>query len=386
MPNLRLILTEAVCERASPERQEYALRDLQQPGLSLRVRPSGSRTWIVRCRVSGKQVKHSVGTYPETSVKAARHAAASALVIGKGATDRPPSPTFRAFQAEHERRHCTVFKRAGLLTYRGHVRRQLIPVFGRKRLDAITRQSIVRWFEEYSIASPGAANRALGILGQMLECAKAWGHLPSDWINPTKGIRHNRRGIVGTFLSEPQMVRLGAILAARATKGCAAAALLRFLTLTGCRVGEAIALEWGDVLPDRLRLRDSKTGARDVPLGAAVHRFLKAHRSASSCLAASRNPDVVFPLAAGNAYEYVRTAWLSVRAEAGLPATLRIHDLRHSFASHAIMSGESLFTVSRLLGHSRIQTTARYAHLADEVLLDRAERIGRLVMAQATSG
>lgn len=182
------------------------------------------------------------------------------------------------------------------------------------------------------------------------------------------------------------MVRLGTILAARAAKGCAAAALLRFLTLTGCRVGEAIALEWGEVLPDRLRLRDSKTGARDVPLGAAVQRFLKAHRSGSGRLAASRNPDAVFPLTAGNAYEYVRTAWLSVRAEAGLPATLRIHDLRHSFASHAIMSGESLFTVSRLLGHSRIQTTARYAHLADEVLLDRAERIGRLIMAQVTSG
>jgi site-specific recombinase XerD len=81
-------------------------------------------------------------------------------------------------------------------------------------------------------------------------------------------------------------------------------------------------------------------------------------------------------------YERVRTVWLSVRKEAQLPGTLRIHDLRHSFASHAIMAGESLFTVSRLLGHKRIQTTARYAHLADDTLRASAERIGTLILEQ----
>ncbi|MGE4340999.1 MAG: tyrosine-type recombinase/integrase, partial [Pigmentiphaga sp.] len=74
--------------------------------------------------------------------------------------------------------------------------------------------------------------------------------------------------------------------------------------------------------------------------------------------------------------------WLSVGKEAQLPGTLRIHDLRHSCASHAIMAGESLFTVSRLLGHKRIQTTARYAHLADDALRASAERIGMLILDQ----
>jgi integrase len=385
MPNLRVVLTEAICERARPEAREYALRDLQQAGLSLRVRPSGARTWIVRCREEGKQVKHSVGSHPEVSLKAARQAAANALLLGSAAPKRPPSPTLRSFQKEHEYRHCAAFKPAGLQTYRSYVRNQLVPAFGRKRLDAITRRAVVHWFEGYSIDSPGGANRAIGILGQMLECAKAWGHFPPGWINPTVGIRHNRRRVVGTFLSEAQMVRLGAILTARIDRGCAAVAILRFLTLTGCRVGEAIALEWDDILPDRLRLRDSKTGPRDVPLGGAVTRFLNAYRLRFRGASAMLGGGTVFPLPVGNGYEYVRTAWLSVRSEADLPPTLRIHDLRHSFASHAIMSGESLLTVSRLLGHSRIQTTARYAHLADDVLLARAERIGALIMAQALS-
>jgi len=82
-------------------------------------------------------------------------------------------------------------------------------------------------------------------------------------------------------------------------------------------------------------------------------------------------------------YERIRSVWLKVRREANLPSGMRIHDLRHSFASHANMAGESLFTVSRLLGHRRVQTTARYAHLADSSLLDGAEKIGAAIMRQA---
>lgn len=90
----------------------------------------------------------------------------------------------------------------------------------------------------------------------------------------------------------------------------------------------------------------------------------------------------MFPLIEGKEYEAVRSVWFSVRRDADLPPKLRIHDLRHSFASHSVMSGETLLTTSRLLGHRRIQTTARYAHLADDALLKAVERIGMLIMAQ----
>jgi integrase len=140
---------------------------------------------------------------------------------------------------------------------------------------------------------------------------------------------------------------------------------------------EAVGLAWSDVLPDRLRLRDAKTGARGVPIGVVARRHLKAlHRS-------SHIAPQVSALAGPGGYERVRTVWNSVQREAGLPPTVRIHDLRHSFAGHAIMASESLFTVARLLGHRRVQTTARYAHSADASLLAGAEKIGAAIMWQA---
>lgn len=384
MPNLRLSLTDGICARARPEASEYALRDTRQPGLALRVQPCGARSWIVRTRVNGKLLRQSFGSFPEIGVKAARQTAAAVMASGAEAPAAPfVAPLFEAFQVEHEQRCGALYKPEGLRTYQSYVRCELLPAFGGKRLDAIFRQDVVRWFEGYSARSPGGANRALGILGQMLGAAKAWGYLPKDWRNPVTGIRMNRRKVVGTFLSESQMARLGAVLDALMAEGCAASALLRLLTLTGCRVSEAVGLEWRDVLSDRLRLRDSKTGPRDVPLGVPVRHFLKAHRTGlPRCARTPLSP--VFPLVGRQDYEAVRTVWLAVRKAAALPPTLRIHDLRHSFASHAVMSGETLLSTSRLLGHSRVQMTARYAHLADATLLATAEKIGALITAPYT--
>jgi integrase len=375
MHSLQTVLTDAICAGAIASAREYALTDTRQRKLSLRVRPSGSKTWIVRHRSKGKAARVFVGMYPDMSVREARQAAVS--VLAGTATPAPRVVLFSTFCTEHERSHAMTYKPAGLATYRSYVRTQLLPAFGRKRLDRISRLDVVRWFDRYSATSPGAANRTIGILGQILECARRWDRMPAGWINPTTTVRRNRRKVVGTFLSEPQMARLGAVLTARSGGGCIASEVLVLLLLTGCRIGELLALVWTDVLPDRLRLRDSKTGARDVPLGSIARNYLKALRRL-------RRPDeAVFPMGEPQGYERVHSVWLKVRREADLPSDIRIHDLRHSFASHAIMAGESLFTVSRLLGHRRVQTTARYAHLADASLLEGAEKIGAAIMKQA---
>ncbi|MET3438050.1 tyrosine-type recombinase/integrase [Sphingomonas sp. 1185] len=379
MANLHLALTDTLAKKARPEAREYALHDTRQPGLILRVQPCGARSWIVRARSNGRQVRHALGTFPETSVKAARQIANALLAA---AATAPPSPStaplFEVFQAEHDRRCMSRLKPEGLRTYRSYMRCHLLPAFAGKRLDAITRTDVICWFERYSADRPGGANRALGILGQMLNDAKAWGHLPEGWRNPVSGVRMNRRRQVGTFLSEEQMGRLGAAMDARSVQGCTASALLRFLTLTGCRVSEAVQLEWRDVLRDRLSLRDSKTGPRDMPLGMPVRRFLNAYRA--SLPRSSRVTSApVFPLPGGQCYEAVRVVWTKIRKSAELPATLRIHDLRHSFASHAVMSGETLFCTSRLLGHSKVQMTARYAHLADSTMTDCVEEIATFI-------
>ena len=382
MLNLRLSLTDALCARAEPGQREYAMRDTRLPGLALRVQPGGSRSWIVRARVGGKAVRRSLGSFPEICVKAAR-ASARAVLAGEtlAPTTTPTVPHFATFQIEHEQRCGAFYKPQGLRTYRAYVRCELLPAFGHQRLDSISRHDVIRWFEGYSLRRPGGANRALGILVQMLGRARAWGHMPDGWRNPAKGVRMNRRKVIGTFLGFEEMARLGGVLDKRITAGCTASALLRFLTMTGCRVSEAVNLEWQDILPDRLRLRDSKTGPRDIPLGVPVRRFLKSYRAnlqRNGCAGVHH----VFPLADRQHYEGVRSIWVSVRREADLPPNLRIHDLRHSFASHAVMSWETLFTTSRLLGHSRVQMTARYAHLADDVLAATCEKLGGLLMAQ----
>jgi len=382
MPNMLVALTNAICDRAWPEPREYILRDTRQPGLGLRVRACGARSWIVRQRLGDRQVKHSLGGYPAMGVKLARQTA-NALLAGdiKAPDAASIAPTFEAFQAEYESKLAVRLKPSGLRTYRSYMRLQLLPAFAGKRLDSITRPEVISWFQHCSATSPGGANRALDILSHMLGMAAKWGYLPAGWINPAARVRRNRRKIVGTFLSHDQMASLGAVLAVRMEQGCIAASLLRLLSLTGLRVGEAIDLEWRDVLPDRLRLRDSKTGPRDVPIGGPVVQFFKGHRARfrRSLPKASK----VFPLPVGQEYEMIRRVWFALRKEANLPPRLRMHDLRHSFASHAIMSGETLLTTSRLLGHRRVQTTARYAHLADDALLETAEMIGALILRQA---
>ena len=148
-------------------------------------------------------------------------------------------------------------------------------------------------------------------------------------------------------------------------------ASVRLILLTGCRSGEVRRLRWRDVKRDRLVLRESKTGPRQVPLGEDA-------RSLLARLAKTRSGEWVFSGTApkGHMSEGVLYwFWNKVRDEAGIVADARLHDLRHSHASHAIMNGESLHMVGRLLGHRRASTTNRYVHLDDATLSEAAERV-----------
>jgi hypothetical protein len=383
MANLLLSLTDAVCKGARPKNREYTLRDTRQPGLALRVQPCGSRSWIMRYRINGKPVRHLLGTFPETGVKAARQIAAALRAQDaeaplylpprrcsklfrrsmKGATQRftsrkgcgPIAPMFDA-------NCCPLSPGNGWMPSPD----KMLCGGSRDTAQGNRGSEPGAW---HPLANP-SLRQNMGVCTQDVaqsrdrnqdEPAKAGRHFPEREANDRIGGRP-------LF---PHGARLQSL------RG------LQLLSLTGCRVSEVLLLEWADVLPDRLHLRDSKTGPRDVPLGVPVRQFLKTYRKSLPRLAKAANAPV-FSLP-GQSYNAIRSVWHRVRKAANLPDTLRIHDLRHSFASHAIMAGETLFSTSRLLGHSKIQTTARYAHLADTALLDCAERVGRLILAQAGS-
>ena len=181
------------------------------------------------------------------------------------------------------------------------------------------------------------------------------------------------------FLTDGEFTRLGTVLdevEARGGASAPAVAAIRLLMLTGCRKSEILTLRWEDVALDEkeLRLPDAKTGARVVPLSPLVVKLL-------SGLPRDRgNPWVIPGRKPGTHMRNINQAWKVIRARAGLEG-VRIHDLRHSFASRALALGESLPMIGKLLGHSQIETTARYAHLARDSVQEATERISASIAA-----
>jgi len=284
------------------------------------------------------------------------------------------APTFGAFVAGAWREACHERTRPSTRTrVEGLLRTQLLPCFGAAPLDRISPLAAPRWFEEYSRVAPAGANRALDVLRQIFNFGIANGYLAA---NPARGLRRHPRPGQTRFLSRPEIRRLHLALDAHHGRGSGEqqAEVIRLLLLTGCRKGEIAGLRWSEVGEDALHLTDSKTGPRRVLLNAAARRILaRQPRTGSAWVFPSRsNPSRPRPLEL--------SLWRKVRREAGIP-DVRLHDLRHTFASHAVMRGAPLPVVSRLLGHSKPRMTLRYAHVSDRGTEAAAERVGRAIAA-----
>ncbi len=253
-----------------------------------------------------------------------------------------------------------------------YLKARILPAFGRMPLDRIGPEDVAAWFDAASRDKPGAANRAFEILRAMMFRAEEWG-LRERSSNPCLGIAKNPRKKLARFLDTDELARLGRALDARETQWPEAVPAIRLLALTGCRRSEVLDLRWRDIGEDAVNLRDSKTGPRTVPLGEAA-------RAQVAALPGARDPDAhLFPrYAEGRSAYSFTTCWRTVCNDAKL-GSLRLHDLRHTAASQAVMSGENLPLVGKLLGHRRRRTTAGYAHLADGHLVEAAEKVGKMI-------
>ena len=211
--------------------------------------------------------------------------------------------------------------------------------------------------------TPNMANRVVDMLARLFYMAEAWGVAPEGG-NPCRFVKKYRSRSCERFLSEQEFRRLGRVLSEVESEGKVSrsgVAALRLLMLTGCRRNEILTLRWEDIDlgAGEIRLRDAKTGARQVALSPGARKVL---------LALPRkvdNPWVIAGPESGRHLSDLNFPWRVVRKRAGLE-DVRIHDLRHSFASRALALGESLTMIGKLLGHRQVQTTARYAHLARE--------------------
>ena len=284
------------------------------------------------------------------------------------------APTFRDFVAGSW--HAACYDRCKPSTRRrtdSALQRQLLPSFGNRRLDRIHRTDVHAWFDRYSRTAPGGANRTLDVLRQILNHAVARGHISA---NPTRGVKRNPRPKPTRFLSRAEVGRLHAALNAHRgrTSGRQQAAIIRLLLLTGCRKGELVKLRWSEVDGDVLRLTDSKTGPRTVFLNVQARAILGRQ---------PRNGNAhVFPASADSSRSRSTelSLWRKARRQAGIE-DVRLHDLRHTFASHAVMKRVPLPVVSRLLGHAGTRMTLRYAHVSDRETEAAAERIGSAIAA-----
>ena len=370
-------LTDDAIARRRPRDREYTVWDTRIAGLGVRVRPSGGRSWIFLRKTGARTRRISLGPVELKTVEEVRREC-HALAAEPGSEDKPEEirhavPSFRDFVAGTWKvAHCDRYKPSTQRGVRSTLARQLLPAFGSKPLDRISPAQVRRWFDTYSRTAPGGANRALDLLRQIMNVVVACSHIDT---NPARGVKRNRRPALTRFLSRQEIGRLHRVLDRQTRKGSRPQAeIIRLLLLTGCRKGEIVRLRWSEVQDDSLVLADSKTGPRTVPLNTQARRILERQpRGAGSFVFPSpRDParprGLNLPL------------WYRVRRQAGIE-DVRLHDLRHTLARHAVMNGVPVPVVSRLLGHSNVSMTLRYAHLGDRDIEAAAERVGQSIAA-----
>lgn len=371
-------LSKRTVDALSPGDKDYFVWDSDMAGFGLRVWPTGRKVYLIQYRDAGGRTRRkALGKHGIVTAENARSEARDLLAaVAKGAN--PSEETKRKkgapsveqlcerFLTEYVPSHC---KETTQKEYQRNVDLFIKPRIGKMKVADVERSDISDLHHAHRDI-PYQANRTLGVLSVMFNQAEIWGYRP-DGSNPCRHVRKYEEKKRERYLSTEELSRLGQTLnelEASGEESLPAINAIRLLILTGCRLGEIQTLKWEYVQGNRLRLPDSKTGAKVVYLGeAALEVLSKIERFPD-------NPYVVTGRLPGTHLTDMQKPWRRIRKTAGLD-DVRIHDLRHSFASSAVGMGESLPMIGKLLGHSQVQTTARYAHLADDPVQGAANRV-----------
>jgi integrase len=343
---------------------EYTIWDAELAGFGLRISPSGHAFWTVRVRHRGKQRRITISRVEDVEATFARAQARRLLaqVALDGLPQRrsvKPTPTLSTFVEAYWEDIARYWKPSTSKRNHDAWRRDLAPVFGGTRVAEVLPADVIRWRDDCAGGAETRFNRAVPVLASLLKYAEAL-HFRRKGSNPCRGLPRYPREPKERFLSPLEYRRLGAALRDAEATHPAQVAIVRLLLYTGARVGEIRDLRWAWVQPPRLALPDSKTGAKTIWLNSQAMAILDA-------LPRREDFSLVFPDRTGKAPVAVVSWWTALRQRCSMP-DLRIHDLRHSFASTAIMDNVPLATIGKLLGHALPETTAKYAHLAEVIL------------------
>ena len=357
--------------------------DRELPGFGVRVYSSGRKQYVVQSRGPSGSRRVTLGRHGELTAERARRKAAEVIDrIKQGADPVPAAPegacTVAALAERYMAAHVAVGCSAHTVSlYRGSLNNHILPALGTMPIRAVTRGHVSALHLRLR-HTPRAANRVLMVLSKMFSLAESWGLKPAGG-NPCRFVVRYKEGKRERFLTPEEYRRVGLSLAdleAERRVTSQAAAALRLLMLTGCRRTEILMLRWDDVdhTFGELRLPDSKTGARMVPLTPTAAAVL------AGVVHVPGNPWVFANRKTNGRLSHLSKAWYRVRERAGVE-DVRIHDLRHSFASRALALGESLTMIGRLLGHTDTGSTERYAHLTRDAEKASAAMVGSSIEA-----
>ena len=347
-------------------------------GFGTRHYASGRKIYIVQAAMQGRTRTVTIGNAKVLSEAQAMDVARCVLLraqIGQNPAEtrkaRRKVPLYEDFLETYWRKVSPSWKPSTQKTHGLYRENYLQGAFIGMFLDEIEEADVQEWFNRVTdTGGPGAANRSCQILRALMNKAEEWGIRP-EGLNPCVPLRMNKRRKCERFLSDQEFERLGRILDRRRSGYPLHCAVLYLLVLTGCRKSEITGLTWSEVKGRRLLLTDSKTGPRTVWLGDAAWTILQ-------CLPRSKaHPEVFWNPKTRRPID-IDFFWREIRDEAQLHA-VRLHDLRHSFASHAAARSETLPMIGKLLGHRHVTTTARYAHLDDMHVVEAGQRIGDMI-------
>lgn len=398
-------LTKSKIDAAKPQHEDYFLWDGDLKGFGIKIAKGGRKSYVCKYRVGNGRTAPSrrmtIGAHGSPWTVDQGRAEARKL-LGRAANGEDP-----AKEKQDEKKQITVAqlcdlylesgvgtkKASTIATDRGRIERHIKPLLGRKKVPDVTRADIKRFLQDVANGKTstdqktglrgraivkggkGTATRTVGLLGGIFSYAFDCGLIE---INPVHGVKRfaDRKG--QRYLSQQELVALGQALADAEERGLNTHALtiLKLLVFTGARKGEIETLRWDavDFEGGYLRLADSKTGQKAIPLNAGALEIL-------SKIAILEGSPFVFPAHRSEGhYEGTPKVWRIVRSIAGLE-DVRLHDLRHSFASIAVSGGASLPIIGALLGHTDSATTQRYTHLHDDPLKAASEAVGSKIAA-----
>jgi integrase len=364
------------------------------------------RVYIIKKRVNGKQRQFTIGTHgsPWTPVEARNEARRilGEIASGQDLHSLRAEKADRLTVAELAERYLNEYaiarkKQSSVSTDRSNLRNHVLPYFGDMLAAEVTIDYVNRFLLRVSegkvgkrrgtthkggaevAGGKGVANRCRALLSKMFNLAEQWRIIPPN-SNPVKHSLHFKEGAVERYLRDDEMERLGTVLARTVQDETTSIHLInaiRLLLLTGARLGEVQNLKWEHIDQQRkvAFLPDSKTGRKPLPLSDAALELINATPRLHG------NPYVFAGRNDGSPIVNFRKPWARIRKEAGL-GELRLHDLRHNFASAAINAGTPLAVVGALLGHKNVKTTQRYAHLAESVVHEAGNATARLISAK----